>query len=142
MGQARDVMDRLTESFTKSRDLKAVGECFAEDAIAHTPDHGEIKGRHEIVEWWRQMLEAVPQGRYESLHKHESGDTAVDEGIWGGKNTGPLTMPTGEKLPATNKTIRIRGCDAATVENGHIVDYRMYYDQMELLEQLGLAPSR
>jgi ketosteroid isomerase-like protein len=141
MGQARDVMDRLSAATIETKDLRAIGECFAEDAIAHTPDHGDIKGRAEIVEWWRQMHEAVPDSTYQSVYKFEDGNTAIDEGYFGGTNTGPITLPTGEQLPATNKTIRIRGCDAATVENGRIVDYRLYYDQMEFLNQLGLAPE-
>lgn len=141
MGEARIVMDRLSEAVNNQGDLKALGECYAEDAMLHTPDFGEIKGRAEILEWWRQMFEAVPESRYESLFKHESGNNAVDEGYWGGKNTGPITTRTGEQLPATNKTLRIRGCDAATVENGRIVDHRIYFDQVEFMSQLGLAPS-
>ncbi|HZM82351.1 MAG TPA: nuclear transport factor 2 family protein [Candidatus Limnocylindrales bacterium] len=141
MGEARTVMDRLNDSITKDKDLKALAECYAEDAILHTPDRGEIKGRAGLVEWWRQMFEAIPENTYEPLFQHEAGDTAIDEGYWGGKNTGPLVTPTGEKLPATDKTVRIRSCDAAKVENGHIVDHRLYFDQLEFMTQLGLAPS-
>ena len=141
MGEAREILDRLTDAVTKSGDLKALGECYAEDAMLHTPDHGELKGRAEILQWWRQMTESVPQSRYEAVYQHEDGNTAIDEGYWGGRNTGPITMPTGEKLPATDKTVRIRGCDAATVENGHIVDHRIYFDQVEFMNQLGLAPA-
>lgn len=50
-------------------------------------------------------------------------------------------MPTGETMPATNKTIRIRGVDLATVKDGKIVSYRLYFDQAEFLTQLGLMPS-
>jgi ketosteroid isomerase-like protein len=134
-------MDRLTEAAVIKKDMKALGECFAEDAVAHTPDHGEIKGRAEIVAWWRQLMEAMPDARYEAVHSYELGDTAIDEGYMSGTNTGTITMPTGEKMPATNKRVRMRGCDFATIENGHIVDYRVYFDQMEFLEQLGLAPQ-
>jgi len=141
MGEARTVMDRLTEVATKSGDVKAVGEFYAEDAIIHTPDQGELKGRPEILGWWRQMHEMVPESSYEPVHKYESGNTAIDEGYWGGKNTGPITLPTGEKLPATNKTIRVRACDVATVESGRVVDHRFYYDQTEFFTQLGLAQA-
>jgi ketosteroid isomerase-like protein len=122
MGQARKALDRMTEAATTKKDLKALGECFAEDAVAHTPDHGEIKGRAEIVQWWAQTLEAMPDARYEPVHAYETGDTAIDEGYMSGTNTGSLTTPTGEKLPATGKRVRLRGCDMATVENGLIVD--------------------
>jgi len=50
-------------------------------------------------------------------------------------------MPGGESIPPTRKSVRVRGCDAATVENGRVTSHRFYFDQMELLEQLGLAPQ-
>ncbi|MET7692245.1 nuclear transport factor 2 family protein [Streptomyces sp. NPDC005483] len=140
MGEAREVMDRLTEAVTHP-DLKALGELYAEDAVAVTPDEGEIHGRDDIVAYWRQMTEAVPDGTFETLHSYEAGDTAIDEGVFSGRNTGPIQLPTGETLPATQKEIRIRGVDIATVRDGRIVDYRLYFDEMEFLGQLGLLPD-
>ena len=140
MGQAREVMDRLTDAITTHPDLKVLAELYAEDAVAVTPDEGEIRGRDNIVEYWRQMTEAVPEATFESLHAYEVGDTAIDEGIFSGRNTGPLHLPSGETLPATQKEIRIRGVDIATVRDGRIVDYRLYFDEMDFLGQLGLLP--
>ncbi|MGP4009517.1 ester cyclase [Streptomyces sp. 4N124] len=141
MGEARDVMDRLTDAVTGSPDLKALAEVYAEDAVAITPDGGEIHGRDHIVEYWRQMTDAVPEGTFETVNAYELGDTAIDEGFFSGKNTGPIQLPSGESLPATQKEIRIRGVDLATVRDGRIVSYRLYFDQLEFLEQLGLLPE-
>lgn len=140
MGEAREVMDRLTEALTSSPDLKAVAELYAPDAVAVTPDGGKIHGRDHIVEYWRQMTDAIPEATYESLYAYEIGDTAIDEGFFTGRNTGPIALPSGEYLPATQKEVRIRGIDLATVRDGHIVSYRLYFDQMEFLGQLGLLP--
>ncbi|CAM5300349.1 hypothetical protein SALBM311S_09454 [Streptomyces alboniger] len=141
MGQAREVMDRLTDALTAHQDIKVVGELYADDAVAFTPDEGEIHGRDHIVEYWRQMTEAVPEATFETLHAYEVGDTAIDEGFFSGRNTGPLQLPTGETLPATQKELRIRGVDIATVKDGRIVHYRLYFDEMEFLGQLGLLPD-
>jgi ketosteroid isomerase-like protein len=141
MGEAREVMDRLTDALTTHPDLKVIAELYAEDAVARTPDEGEIHGRDDIVEYWRQMTEAVPEATFESLHAYEAGDTAIDEGFFSGRNTGPIQLPTGETLPATQKEVRIRGVDIATVKDGRIVDYRLYFDEMEFLGQLGLLPA-
>jgi ketosteroid isomerase-like protein len=141
MGQAREVMDRLTDALTAHPDMKVIGELYAEGAVAFTPDEGEIRGRDRIVEYWRHMTEAVPEARFETLHAYETGDTAIDEGIFSGRNTGPLQLPNGETLPPTQKEIRIRGVDIATVANGKIVDYRLYFDEMDFLGQLGLLPE-
>jgi ketosteroid isomerase-like protein len=141
MGEAREVMDRLTDALTEHPDLKVIAELYAEDAVAYTPDEGEIRGRDNIVEYWRQMTEAVPGARFDSLHSYEVGDTAIDEGVFSGRNTGPLALPTGDSLPATGKEVRIRGVDLATVKDGRITEYRLYFDEMEFLGQLGLLPE-
>ncbi|WP_020136015.1 ester cyclase [Streptomyces sp. 351MFTsu5.1] len=141
MGEAREVMDRLTDALTEHPDLKVIAELYAEDAVASTPDEGALHGRDDIVEYWRRMTEAVPDARFESLHSYEVGDTAIDEGFYHGRNTGPIQLPDGGTLPATGKEIRIRGVDIATVKDGRITDYRLYFDEMEFLGQLGLLPD-
>ncbi|MEV0218556.1 nuclear transport factor 2 family protein [Streptomyces sp. NPDC050704] len=142
MGQAREVMDRLTEALTTTPDIKAVAELYAVDAVAVTPDGGEIHGRDHIVEYWRQMTDAIPEATFESVYAYEVGATAIDEGFFSGKNTGPIQLPSGESLPATQKEVRVRGCDIATIDDdGRIASYRLYFDQLEFLEQLGLLPD-
>ncbi|MEU2283793.1 nuclear transport factor 2 family protein [Streptomyces sp. NPDC013178] len=139
MGQAREVMDRLTEALTTQQDPEVIGELFARDAVAFTPDGGELHGRDDIVRYWRQMTGAIPEASYESLHSYEIGNTAIDEGYFSGRNEGPIHLPSGESLPATRKEVRVRGVDLATVdENGRIIDYRLYFDELEFLGQLGL----
>ncbi|MEV6667042.1 ester cyclase [Streptomyces nigra] len=141
MGQAREAMDRLTAAITTA-DSAAIAEVYAKDAVAVTPDGGELHGRDDITAYWRQMSQAVPDGTYESVHAYEVGDTAIDEGVFHGHNTGPIQLATGETLPATQKEIRIRGVDFAKVDyEGRIVDYRLYFDEMEFLGQLGLLPD-
>jgi ketosteroid isomerase-like protein len=141
MGQARELMDQLTEALTTHQDPKTLANLFAEDAVAYTPDGGELHGRDAISEYWRQMTDAVPEARYEPLASFEVGDTAIDEGIFSGRNTGPLEFPDGTSLPATQKDLRIHGVDFATVRDGQITSYRLYFDQLEFLNQLGLLPE-
>ncbi|WP_037674555.1 ester cyclase [Streptomyces griseus] len=141
MSEARDVMDRLTEALTTKADAKLIAELYAPDAVAVTPDGGELHGRENIADYWRQMTEMLTEARYESVYSYEVGDTAIDEGFFHGRNTGPIPLPSGETLPATQKEIRIRGVDFAKVRDGRIVSYRLYFDQMDFLSQLGLLPE-
>ena len=140
MGEARKVLDQLTEAFF-NQDYAAVEELYAPDAVAVTPDQGELKGAGAAIEYTKQIIEAFPDVKYEPQFKHESGNTAIDEGWIVGTNSGPLPLPTGETLPATGKRIRVRSADAAIVENGRVTSHRFYFDQMEFLGQLGLAPE-
>jgi ketosteroid isomerase-like protein len=140
MGEARQVMDRVTETMFR-KDLQEARQLYADDATGVTPDQGELKGGDAIVDYLQQFFEAFPDAGYEPLHSHEAGNTAIDEGYFVGTNTGALQLPTGESLPATGKQIRVRSCDVATVENGRITSHRFYFDQMDFLGQLGLVPE-
>src|SRR5687767_5637137 len=101
MGEAREVMDRLTAAVSETKDFKAAAECYATDAVAVTPDQGEITGRERIVDYLRQFSDVFPDIQYEYLDKHESGNVAIDEGYVTGTHTEPLPMPSGESIPAT-----------------------------------------
>ncbi len=138
MGEARDVMDRVTAAM-ESNDMEAARTLYAADAVAETPDEGTLHGADAIADWLIKFAEAFPDARYEQVNGLEIGDTAVDEGFLTGTNTGPLPTPGGESLPATGKAIRLRACDLATVKDGAITSHRFYFDQMEFLTQLGLA---
>ncbi|MBA3488532.1 MAG: nuclear transport factor 2 family protein [Longispora sp.] len=142
MGQAREVMDRVTEAIVTQKDFKVAEECYAENAVLISPDQGEIRGREGVIDYLREFMDAFPDSRFESLHKYESGDTAIDEGWFVGTNAAPLPLPTGGTIPATGKQVRLRNCDFATVEDGHIVEHRFYFDQMDFLEQLGITSEK
>jgi len=137
MGDAREVMDRVTAAIT-AQDFDAAAGCYAESAVAVTPDQGEIRGREAIIGYHKQLVEAFPDAAYEYVQKHESGNVAIDEGYFTGTHTAPLPLPSGETVAPSGKQIRIRACDLATVEGGLITQHHLYFDQMEFLEQLGL----
>lgn len=138
MGQAREVMDRLTEAMIQ-KDLDAVIGLYAPDAVGESPDVGTLRGAEAIAGYLTGFTEAFPDFTYELSHGHECGDTAIDEGDWIGTNTGPLPLPDGGTVPATGRSVRVRSCDVLTVRDGRAVSHRFYYDQMDLLQQLGLA---
>jgi ketosteroid isomerase-like protein len=140
MGEARQVMDAITDAVFR-KDLEAAARLYAPDAVMVTPDQGELRGSEQIVQYLKQFNDAFPDNRYEPAAKHESGDTAIDEGYFVGTHTAPLPTPTGEEIPATGKAVRVRACDIATVQNGVITSHRFYFDQMEFLGQLGLLPE-
>jgi ketosteroid isomerase-like protein len=133
-------MDRLNDAMV-GRDFDSVASCFAEDAVAETPDQGKIKGRNAIVEYFRLLSTVFPDNGYEYVQKHESGNVAIDEGYFTGTQSGPLPTPSGETVPPTGKQVRVRACDLATVEGGLITAHHLYFDQLELLGQLGLLPD-
>lgn len=138
MGEARKVMDQLTEALNR-QDFDAVAKMYSPDALGISP-LGEFKGGDQIAEFFRGYYTAFPDAEIRTQYRHESGNTAVDESMFVGTNTGPLKAPNGDEMPATGKSISLWGCDIAEVEDGKITSHRFYYDTMSMLAQLGMAP--
>lgn len=136
MGQAREVMDRITAAVVAG-DVDALGRLYAEDAVADTPDEGRLEGHEAVVGYMRTFAQSFSDISFEMIATTEAGDTAIDEGYMSATHSGPLPGPEGE-IPATGKRIRVRECDVATVRDGTVVSHRFYFDQLEFLGQLGL----
>ncbi|MEV3936720.1 nuclear transport factor 2 family protein [Glycomyces sp. NPDC049804] len=141
MGQAREVLDRMTEAAVGQHDVEAAVELYSDDAVVVTPDAGTVTGHENIAEYWHQFIDAFPDSAYERIMKLESDGRAVDEGYFVGTNTGDMKMPTGETIPATGKKVRLRSCDIATVKDGKITEHHLYFDESEFMRQIGLSPQ-
>jgi hypothetical protein len=137
MGQAREVMDRLNKAM-EVKDKETLARSYATDAVAYTPDQGELRVRDAITSYLFEFWESMPDVRYDQTGRHESGNVAIDEGIIIGTNTGPLRLPSGETLQPTGRELRVHSCDVATVENGEITSHHFYFDQVEFRSQLEL----
>ena len=140
MAEARDVMEQFTEAAVQNKDLEGAAKFFAEDVVVVTPDLGQLTGRERMRDYMQDFFTAFPDFKYETRRKYEDDDTAIDEGRYIGTNTGPLSGPSGS-IPATGKVVDMRACEVATVKDGLITHYEFYFDQMEMLTQLGLVPD-
>jgi predicted ester cyclase len=139
MGEPREVLDLMTAA-TFAEDWDALTRIYAAEAVAVTPDQGEIVGRPAIIEYLSELLEAFPDAEFDLLAAHESGNVAIDEGYLVGTHSGPLLLPGGAAAP-TGRPVQLRCCHVATVERLEITSHRFYFDQMELLDQLDLLPE-
>ena len=97
MGEARQVMDAVTEAVLR-KDLEAAANLYAPDAVMVTPDQGQVRGREQIKDYLKELIDAFPDNSYELAYAHESGDTAIDEGYFLGTHAAPLPLPTGESI--------------------------------------------
>lgn len=138
MGEARDLLDQMTTAVT-SGDAEALADCYAEDVVVVAPDSGEVRGRAAAVDYFRPFFEAFSDVEWEEIARNEAGSVAIDEGYFTGTHTAPLAVPGGEPIAATGKRLRLRECDIATVADGRITSHRVYFDQIELMTQLGLT---
>jgi predicted ester cyclase len=69
-----------------------------------------------------------------------SGPWVIQEITMEGVQSGPLEAPTGT-IPPTGKKVSGRGLQLLRIENGQIAEACIYFDQLEMLSQLGLVPA-
>jgi steroid delta-isomerase-like uncharacterized protein len=135
MSSISQVRERFLEAVA-ANDVAAVVACYAEDAVLTAPE-GRFEGRDYVEAYYRPQFEAFPDGILTVVATHDQGETGVGEWLFTGTNTGPLELPGGEVIPPTGKRVTQRGVDVAIIREGLIREHRIYYDQLELIEQLG-----
>ena len=142
MGQPRELMDRATQAVLTG-DLDAFREIYAPDVVVTTPDAGVLHGIDAFIQWNRGFIDAFSDQDFRLERGLEAEDCAIDQGEFIGTNTRPLQLPGGQSAPPTGKQVRVRAIDVATVQDGQIVRHDFYFDQLDMLSQLGVmqAPS-
>ncbi len=130
------------ESALEARDWNSFDAAHAESVVVHSPSTPEpTKGRQAHREVIQGLTTAFPDMKTERLSVFGSGDWISAEVLVTGTNTGPMKGPTGEDVPATNKSVRLHLLNIAQVVNGEIVEEHTYFDQLGFLGQLGLVPE-
>ena len=136
----RGAADAGLEAFN-ARDLETLAGLYRPDVVLVTPDAGELKGREQAAEYHRGFMQAFPDGTTEVVAKHDAGIVTIDEWIFRGTNSGPLSTASGEVLPPTGRRVSVRGVDIQTHGAGSVSAHHIYFDQVEFLTQLGLMPG-
>ena len=140
MGEARAITDRIMDAYIAG-DRDALVRLYATDAVAETPDAPRIEGGTAIADYLMSIKRAFPDVCRESTTRYESCDTAIDEGFFVGTHTEALITAEGLDVPPTGRSLRLRECNIVTVEDGVAVSHRQYFDQLDLMSQLGLMES-
>ncbi|MFC4585515.1 ester cyclase [Sphaerisporangium corydalis] len=135
MSDARRAVDRLKDAYN-SHDLEALAQCFTERPVLVSPD-GIAEDKEEIASYYGQFMQAFPDTIVTPQSVTGSEDTLVAEFTITGTHKGPFLVPGGGILEATGRPIAIGACSVSIVEERLILSHRIYYDQLELVTQLG-----
>jgi predicted ester cyclase len=139
MSDFRHPLQRLRKTFN-NHDLDGLAGSFSRGAVLVAPD-GVGQDRDEIASYYGAFIEAFPDSRCTPQSVTACGDTLVAEYTLTGTHKGPYIVPGGGVAEATGRPIIVRACSVSIVEDDLIVSHRIYYDQLELVSQLGGAPS-
>jgi predicted ester cyclase len=97
-------------------------------------------GRPAAEQFWSLWYDAFPAHRLDVVQEIAEDNTVVFEAFFDGTHTGPLNLPTGT-VPPTGKHVRIPYVLIATAREDRFSRFVFYYDQVEVMTQLGLMPA-
>jgi steroid delta-isomerase-like uncharacterized protein len=110
---------------------------YAEDAEISDPS-GKYKGKAQILQSFKVWKTAFPQGTGEVTNQIAMGDHVTSQVVFKSTHTGPLVSPSGT-IPPTNKPVELKVMLVSSFRNGLIQRERTYYDQADLMRQLGIT---
>jgi predicted ester cyclase len=133
MAEAKQVVERHVDAFNARQ---ADAEPWTEDAEFVAPG-ASMSGRKEVLAFLGAFWEAFPDGRLELSRVFGEGSLAAAEGRFIGTHSGLFRTPTGE-VPATGRLVEFRWMSAYEARGDELASEHLFFDQIELLSQLGL----
>ena len=129
----------IGESSIAVRDWETYGSVFAEDLVMVTPAlPGRTTGRDTRIQFVQGIVNSFPDGVVKVQRSFGSGDWACIEVLFTGTHTGPMPGPGGAEIPPTGKSVNWPYCMVMKFKDGLVSELFEYYDQMDLMTQLGL----
>jgi steroid delta-isomerase-like uncharacterized protein len=139
MADTREVGAKWVDAFN-AHDEAAIREQNADDIVLEAPGDVRLEGNEASTGYAMGWLNAFPDARLRVESAFVDGDTVVQEFTFEGTHDNTLSGPAGD-IPATNRRLTGRGVQILRVEDGTVAEARLYYDQVQVLTQLGLMPE-
>lgn len=139
MATTRDVLNKTTELWN-AHDREGWTACAAEDIEVIVSGGVRLTGQQGAAQLFDTWTEAFPDTHVEHVLQVVEGDNAVQESHFRGTHTGTMRSPAGE-IPATGREVDIPFTALMSVRDGKMTGFRVYFDQLDMLSQLGLTDS-
>jgi len=139
VADSRQVVADFMEAFN-AHDEERMRDLNAADTVFEGPGDVHIEGREGATQYAMGWLNAFPDGRITVHNELQAGEWVVQEFIFEGTHQGTLSTPAGE-IPATGRRLTGRAVQILRVTDGAVADTRLYFDQVQVLTQLGLMPE-
>ena len=135
----REAFEKGTQTFN-AHDIDGFAELLTDDAVFEAPGGMRGEGKAACLEFYGGWLDAFPDARVDVSDLHVVGDVAVEAGMFSGTHEGVLHGPAGS-LPPTGRPVRVDYVQVLRFRDGKHASFRLMYDRLALLEQLGMVPA-
>jgi steroid delta-isomerase-like uncharacterized protein len=139
MTQAKDTAAKFVEAFN-AHDESALRQLHAANIKFEAPGDVHLEGSEAVTGYAMTWLNGFPDAKLVVRNQVACDPWLIQEFTLQGTHTAPLNGPTG-MIPPTGKRIDSRAVSVGRYENGQIFETRLYFDQSEVMTQLGLMPE-
>ena len=128
-------MRRLFEEFLNTGDLRAADEFFAVDFVNHSPARGTTPDREGMKQFITNLRSAFPDMVLRADDMIAEGDKVAIRMTGRGTHRGDL-----RGMPGTGKQFEVPLISIIRLADGKVVERWNVYDELLLLQQLGIIP--
>jgi steroid delta-isomerase-like uncharacterized protein len=139
MGDTKRFIERDLDAWN-AHDKRAWTADIADDCDVKGPGGVSGTGRELRDMFYSMWTDGFPDNRIKPVVIAEDGENGVLEAVFEGTHTGTLNTPSGP-IPATGRRASIRFVTTTKMSDGHFKSLHLYFDQVELMTQLGLMPA-
>ena len=130
------VIRRFFAEVWNEKNIDAIDELIADDQVDHSLPPGLPAGRDGVKAFVGMYLSAFPDTKMTIEDQIAVGDKVVTRWTANGTHTGELMG-----IPATGKQVTVTGIDINRVSGGVSVEHWTEFDQMAMMQQLGVVPA-
>src|SRR6476661_7262852 len=116
------------------QDFDTTIDTFEHPRYELIPTGDVFDGEEEVRGYFKESRTAFPDQRNELIALHHADDAVIVEFYLYGTHLGPLRA-----LPPTGRSFRSRATAYFLFEGDRLVCERVYFDQLSIMRQLGLA---
>ena len=129
---------RLYETFNRAistGNMSLLDEVLAADGVDHNPAPGQAPGLEGVKQVFSQFLAAFPDLQFTVEDMIAEGDKVASRITTRGTHKGDF-----QGIPATGKQVTQTGIDIVRIAGGKVVERWGEFDNLGLLQQLGVIP--
>jgi steroid delta-isomerase-like uncharacterized protein len=133
----RKIIDSFNHHNLKEAEQYVDEKCQFIDVPFNMKGQG-LDGFRQFVGGWEK---AFPDSKMVVTNMIGNDDTVVIEFTGTGTHRGPLVTPQGE-IPPTGKHVEIPFTEIDKIRNGKVVESKIYYDALTMLQQVGVVNKK
>jgi len=137
MSEENKALARYSWEVVSQRNPDLLEEVYADDVVWHEPEQ-DVQGLEEAKQFFSKYLTAFPDFNATVEDAIAEGDKAVTRWTIRGTHQGEVE----EFGPPTGKQVEIKGITIHRIEGGKIAEEWERYDNLGVMQQLGLAPEQ